>query len=1021
MRGTPAILTVPILLPCHEAEHLHVTVDTHTGQLRCHVPNHTNCSIAVDIQTSMNGDHARLPALVIELRYWLARRRCERSLQSMPIVTYERLPLMLPQLDASAAPAAIDAEHVAVLTSGRNKLFVRYNKHPDVIVVIEISECAERVGEMEYAFYLAHVVAVDGSSAAAATADAAATETSPTPTPGVSKTLKIMARIVSSARAIANNDQQVASESAVEHEMTLSPQPDMSNAITSSTATSSVPPSLPKTYLRVQQITAFDTFAITHGPSAPLFDEPPTKRFRSATTTSNPPPHSTSAYLVPSVSHAIAMFADKLPFVSLAMELDARAIPNSGIQADVDASVVCLKILALPRPNASTSTLSSQMACIDTEQWAALQRRLLAVNVRHQLNRNMQTRNWRVELVFADRPVRCSDSAGGIVSPKRDSITFEYPMDATDRIAGTVDVLLADWSAIVHLHGLVYDFGKHLAAAEAVYRDRGIPMCTVLEYTYTKLLLGYGPQHECLMTVSWCSDECRFRLCFGRVNADSGNAHRIIASELEAQLNRHFSLVQIVHLLHETWQPLSAVGQLDVIPHYGIPRPSLPVLSFCLLPQTPTLLRIAYQALYCVELRVHGNGFVSLRDGAAVRNVKNGGVAVQTAVDDFTATQGLISFLRQYAADPSSATASPYLRRMQGEDDHRTLSSSGSGSPSQADQTNMDTTVTPAPLPPLSINLSFANGALGGNTTAAVATAITKLSHGGPQSPQSAAAGLRFPTSVTPPPTPASPLSAVNHTNAATSPVSHHYNSSSSTPANGVPSPLTLTTHQRPGSAPPPTTTSAAHSDPNSPFNAQSPAAASAASRALPRPPSSVGAAPTSAGNNGGVPGMASSKGTNNNNTTNSVTAGRSWNAAVPTLLTYHALEELLRPCEHPEADVNGPNMCPLERFLGSVNMRRNLLRYIQSEDFVSECELFHCVHCVSAWFCSSTANTRRVCDTGRCRLSRGHTAVPRDAQQNAHAIPSHESTPNMRRAAQQRQPNNHIRRQHNNDRTKNR
>lgn len=53
----------------------------------------------------------------------------------------------------------------------------------------------------------------------------------------------------------------------------------------------------------------------------------------------------------------------------------------------------------------------------------------------------------------------------------------------------------------------------------------------------------------------------------------------------------------------------------------------------------------------------------------------------------------------------------------------------------------------------------------------------------------------------------------------------------------------------------------------------------------------------------------------------------RSWAAAVPTLLTHEALDTLCRP--GPLFGM-GPNICPLERFLGCVYMKRHLQRAIK-------------------------------------------------------------------------------------------
>lgn len=52
---------------------------------------------------------------------------------------------------------------------------------------------------------------------------------------------------------------------------------------------------------------------------------------------------------------------------------------------------------------------------------------------------------------------------------------------------------------------------------------------------------------------------------------------------------------------------------------YKLQRPQVPVQTFTIIPQSVTLLRLAYQGMYCLEIRLRGGGLVSLRDGAYSR------------------------------------------------------------------------------------------------------------------------------------------------------------------------------------------------------------------------------------------------------------------------------------------------------------------------------------------------------------------------------------------------------------------
>lgn len=64
------------------------------------------------------------------------------------------------------------------------------------------------------------------------------------------------------------------------------------------------------------------------------------------------------------------------------------------------------------------------------------------------------------------------------------------------------------------------------------------------------------------------------------------NAHTIMREQLQAHLNRHHNLSQIVHIIHETYQPLSSIAKLPIIPQLGIPVR----ISYTILQQFGTIL-----------------------------------------------------------------------------------------------------------------------------------------------------------------------------------------------------------------------------------------------------------------------------------------------------------------------------------------------------------------------------------------------------------------------------------------------
>lgn len=92
---------------------------------------------------------------------------------------------------------------------------------------------------------------------------------------------------------------------------------------------------------------------------------------------------------------------------------------------------------------------------------------------------------------------------------------------------------------------------------------------TIKSYSYSKLVIGYGPDGGALVTVQWNEQNKVFHLVFG-ANNQTANAHSLIKEQLEAHLNRHRNLAQIIHLLHETYQPILSISKLPTLPQLGV-------------------------------------------------------------------------------------------------------------------------------------------------------------------------------------------------------------------------------------------------------------------------------------------------------------------------------------------------------------------------------------------------------------------------------------------------------------------
>lgn len=274
LQGTTAILTIPVLTPCLRAEQIHITVDTHTGRYHCHVPKHPECSIMNDMQTALNSDHSKLPELVNELRYWLVKRRCEKTLQHLPASAKERLPI----ITSPAHPAT---------KIGRHKMFIQLHRHSNVILIVGFKSKESNTNEMEYTFYLVYI-----------------------------KHVPIMDT---------NSDEQLLDGGTT------------SNSA-SGQSSSDIPKTFLRVMTMVEFDTFVATHGSGTNVIKKSDDDEIGLKRKLGDHSGPPVKHARTlspAYFIPELAHVVAMCDEKLPLVAIAQELNKRNIPHSGLQVKI--------------------------------------------------------------------------------------------------------------------------------------------------------------------------------------------------------------------------------------------------------------------------------------------------------------------------------------------------------------------------------------------------------------------------------------------------------------------------------------------------------------------------------------------------------------------------------------------------------------------------------------------------------------------------------------------------------------
>ncbi|KAJ8944470.1 hypothetical protein NQ318_008740, partial [Aromia moschata] len=440
------------------------------------------------------------------------------------------------------------------------------------------------------------------------------------------------------------------------------------------------------------------------------------------------------AYFIAELAHVVAMCDERLPFVSLASELTKRNVFHQGLQVEANATGLVLKLIQLPPPTKEIGT---------SPAWHALLKRLLSASIRV-LSKGV-LKSWMVEFVFYSTPL---SSTHPKEQGSRRPIYFQYEMATIDCTAKTVEALLNDWGQIVHLYTIVHDMSEYLKIDKYSFLTN---LFCIKSYNYSKLVLCYGPDKGAMVSISWNSVNKAFKLAFGATN-NALNAHSLIQEQLESYLNEFRNLAQIVQLLHETYESLLSISKLPTTPQLGVhnTRPQVPVQTFTIMAQSCTLIRLAYQGMYCLELRIRGSGLVSLRDGAYRRRsqseddnppspmeVEGSGFLGHHRGPQSPAGQREPGLRFQHPLTPPSGSnphtpASPHTSSISQSATHTGFGSSPATSFNLASPTSLPANINPSPMPHPSPGGLVANSPL--NPQLASPGGLLSNSSPGPQS-----------------------------------------------------------------------------------------------------------------------------------------------------------------------------------------------------------------------------------------------------------------------------------------------
>ena len=391
----------------------------------------------------------------------------------------------------------------------------------------------------------------------------------------------------------------------------------------------------------MNEVIELDSFLLTHGPSTAISSQDVAfgKRKESPSRTKGDVPGPSKrakhpAYLLPDLSHVVALCDERIPFAALAAQLTRREILHQGLSVEAHGTALSLKLVCLP-----------PVEGVPKAVMLSLNRRLIAATIRIQVK---GSRAWMFEFIFNGTPLV---STSPWEQGRRFPVYLTYDVTTADEVefiyfifnlilifnfiflqtGRTVDAILQDWAHIANLYSAVLSFSNTLKKKGE--RNH----FSVKSYNYKKIIFNYGPARAATAAVTWKLNDKKFNLALGCSGQLGSNPHSPIREQLEFFLNQQKSVGYLAQVLHETYEPLASIAKLPSTLHLGVlyGKHNVPVQTFTVIPHSPTHLRLAYFNLYCLDVRLLGNGQVSIRDGAFSIFDKS------KVLEEFLPTQGL--------------------------------------------------------------------------------------------------------------------------------------------------------------------------------------------------------------------------------------------------------------------------------------------------------------------------------------------------------------------------------------------
>ena len=182
-----------------------------------------------------------------------------------------------------------------------------------------------------------------------------------------------------------------------------------------------------------------------------------------------------------------------------------------------------------------------------------------------------------------------------------------------------------EWLAMCQMYKLV----RQVYKAFKQYPDLKKQM-RILNFNFKQLVIAYGVNFGYKIIFQWSKETKIFDIfLIANVNNNSNgvlasyetpmiNYQFMFINEIRKLFNKkHLNIVNLIQTLNETYLPSYSLAKLYNLPKfYAYQQTIVPLAGFMLTVVSLTHFKLTYYSRYCLEIHMHNNGLVSIRDGS---------------------------------------------------------------------------------------------------------------------------------------------------------------------------------------------------------------------------------------------------------------------------------------------------------------------------------------------------------------------------------------------------------------------